>query len=181
MRQAAMFNEPGESAEWDRDSWCTQPEIMDAVHLFWPGGPDLDPCSNAWARELGFVRARRAWTKADDCTTRDDWAGYVWLQPPYSAEGAPIVMHWARLWDAGHMAETLALVKLDTSTRSYNALATRASSIVLFKNRLQHYEEGQRRSGSDFCSVMFLATREDPIVRHNALEQAIGDMGWVYR
>lgn len=180
VRQSHLFGETPH--EWDKDSWCTQPEVMDVVHRFWPDGIDLDPCSNAWAASLGFVRALVAWTKADDCMAQEVWPGRTcWLQPPYSDEGAPIVADWAKRWDAGQMHETLALIKLDTSTARYRALAERASSLVLFKKRLQHYEEGQRRPGSDFCSVMFLVTRENPIARHNALEEAVGDLGWVYR
>ncbi len=181
-----------DGAEWDKDSWCTPPEMMDAVHRFWPGGIDLDPCSNAWAVELDFVRAAFTCSKDLDCMSMSTWRVVprtkCWLQPPYSRQGAPIIMDWARRWDDGQVHEALALVRLDTSTDHWAALSERCSSIVLFKTRVDHYENGIRasskisvRGGSNICSAMLLATREDPIARHNALEQAIGDLGWVYR
>lgn len=193
MMQASLFDTPPEDAEWDKDSWCTPPEVMEAVHRFWPGGIDLDPCSNHWAKALGFVRAKVAWTKADDCMAQPTWPGATcWLQPPYSREGAPIIGcpdkskplyqgSFLRRWDAGDLREALVLIRLDTSTDNWEALANRSTSLVHFKKRLDHYEAGERKGGSNICSAMLLLTRNDPKVRHRALEAAIGDLGWVYR
>jgi hypothetical protein len=184
------------------DSWCSPREVVDIAHRFWPEGITLDCCSNRWAISLGYVRARVAWTIDDDCMKQPTWDVHkslglrrttCWFQPPYSEDGAPITGivdentgkpyagSWVRRWDAGELWETLALVKLDTSTERWRVLEARASSIVLFKSRLAHYEAGVRKGGSNFCSAMFLMTRADPTVRHRALEAAVGDLGWVYR
>ncbi len=87
-----------------------------------------------------------------------------------------------RRWDAGELWETLALVRLDTSTEHWRALDARATSLVLFRERLDHYQAGVRASGSpNFCSAMLMTTRaSDPKVRHRALEAAVGDLGHVY-
>lgn len=168
------------------DSWCTDEKTVGIAHALWPEGIGLDPCSNHHAIALGFVRAKVAWTKRDDCMAQRSWdvekpRTTCWLQPPYSREGAPIVADWARRWDAGEMHETLALVRLDTSTEWWRALESRASSLVLFRDRLAHHEAGVRKDGSNFCSAMLLITRADPTVRHRALEAAVGSLGDVYR
>lgn len=178
------------------DSWCTPHEITDIAHRLWPeDGIVLDTCSNRWAIALGFVRARVAWTKREDCTAQPTWNVHealglrrttCWLQPPYSREGAPIVADWTQRWDRGETWETLALVRLDSSTVAWSMLAERASALVHLKSRVDHYEAGVRasttvRGGSNICSAMLLMTRDDPTSRHRALEAAVGDLGWVYR
>jgi hypothetical protein len=176
-----------EAVDDPKDSWCTPPEIVDIAHRMWPEGIGLDPCSNRHALALGFVRAAVAWTKSDDCRRQPTWnvtppRTTCWLQPPYSREGSPIVDNWARRWDAGELWETIALVRVDSSTEWWKQICSRATSLVHFTDRLAHYEAGQRREGSNFCSAMFLMTRAaSPKVRHDSLVASVGDLGWVYR
>lgn len=186
MSQRALFTADFEAEAATSDSWCTAPEVMAIVHRFWPEGISLDACSNRSAIALGFVRAKTAWTIRENCLAQPTWnvakpRTTCWLQPPYGRDGAPIVLDWARRWDAGELWETLALVRLDTSTEHWRALDARATSLVLFRERLDHYQAGVRASGSNFCSAMLMATRaSDPKVRHRALEAAVGDLGHVY-
>ncbi len=179
-----VVREADDSGEDDSDSWCTDQPIVDIAHRFWPGGIALDPCSNRQAIALGYVRARTAWTIADDCLSYPSWdvehLTTGWWQPPYSRAGAPLTAGLVQRWDAGQMHEVLALVKLDTSTKAWRALDSRASSIVLFHERLAHITNGVRVDGSNFCSAMLLLTRADPKVRHRALVAAVGELGNVY-
>lgn len=180
--QISLLGETPDNPEWDRDSWCTPPEFMEAVHRFWPDGIDLDPCSNAWAQSLGFVRARTAWTKDDDCTTKRLWPGRTcWLQPPYSKDGAPIIRHACDRWDEGQMFELLALVRLDTSTEAWGLLAERAASLALPVKRVKHYEQGQRKDSTNFCSGVMLLTRLDKARRHADLQQAFDGLARCYQ
>ena len=182
--QRGLFIPDLDPDEQPKDSWCTEPAVMEAVHRFWPGGIALDPCSNGHAVGLGFARARVAWSKVDDCTKQPTWDvepfTTCWLQPPYSRQGAPIIADWARRWDAGEMHETLALVRLDTSSASWAALASRAAGLVLFNRRLSHYSAGVRVDGSNLCSAMFMMTRSDPRVRRLALQAAVSGLGRCY-
>lgn len=181
-----VVRESDDSGEDDSDSWCTDKPIVDIAHRFWPEGIALDPCSNQQALALGYVRARKAWTIVDDCLSFPSWdvepRTTCWWQPPYSRAGAPLTIDGlAQRWDAGQLFEVLALVKLDTSTKAWKALDSRASSIVHFHDRLAHVSNGVRADGSNFCSAMLLLTRaSDPKVRHRALVQAVGDLGHVY-
>jgi hypothetical protein len=196
--QRALFTADLEHEADPADSWSTSPEIMAIAHGFWPGGIDLDPCSNRSAIALGFVRARVAWTISDDCLGQPTWQvsprPTCWLQPPYSKDGGRIIGapepktdqphpgSWVRRWDAGELWETLALVRLDSSTEHWRALDVRSTSLVLFHKRLDHYHAGVRETGSNFCSAMFMMTRAgDPKVRHRALVAAVGDLGHVYQ
>lgn len=188
MSQASLFAEHVEPEAADSDSWCTPPEIMDIPHRLWPEGIALDACANQSSIALGFVRARTAWRKADDCTRQPTWNipgekfPTCWGQPPYSREGAPIIDHFINnVWLAGELWESLWLVRLDTSTEWWAQLNAFSSSIVLFNDRLDHYDNGVRKTGSSFCSAMHFFTRADAKVRHRALRAAVGDLGTVYR
>lgn len=190
MAQASLFNEHVEPDAADSDSWCTPPEVMDIAHRLWPGGIALDSCANQSSIALGFVRARTAWRKADDCTRQPTWnvpgESFLrmthWGQPPYSREGAPIVDHFIdNVWSKGELWESLWLVRLDTSTGWWAKLNAYSSSLVLFKDRLDHYDNGVRRTGSSFCSAMHFFTRSDKKVRHRALAASVRDMGDVYQ
>jgi hypothetical protein len=180
-----VVREADDSGEDDSDSWCTDEPIVKIAHGFWPEGIALDPCTNRAAIALGYVRARTAWTIVDDCLSFPSWdvepRTTCWWQPPYSRAGAPLTAGMVARWDAGQMHEVLALVKLDTSTKAWHALDSRASSLVLFHDRLAHVANGVRVDGSNFCSAMLLLTRSDPKVRHRALEAAVGELGNVYR
>lgn len=66
--------------EYDGDEWCTPADRVELARRVL-GTIDLDPTSNPDAQKT--IRAKRYWTKDDDCRTRK-WKGRVWLQPPYS-------------------------------------------------------------------------------------------------
>jgi hypothetical protein len=63
----------------NRDSWCTPLEVVEALLRLWPGGIDLDPCSNS----RSIVPARTRWDIADDGLARP-WFGHVYCNPGYS-------------------------------------------------------------------------------------------------
>ena len=167
---------------WDKDSWCTDEEILAAVHRFWPGGVALDPCANEWSKKLGFVRADVAWTIDDDALAQAAWCvpsrdTTCWYQPPYG-DPLPLTKRLAAEWDARHLDEVLALVKLDTSTEWWLLLEERAIAVVFFHHRLAHYAGDQRVKGSDFCSAMLLLTEADDIEeRIEALREAFEPLG----
>jgi len=79
----ALFDEEHIEVD-DRDSWCTPQEIVDAVLRLWPGGIDLDPCSNA----RSLVPARKRYTVAQCIEPEDqEWSGRVYCNPPFSDTG----------------------------------------------------------------------------------------------
>lgn len=166
----------------DNDSWSTPDEIMVCVHRFWPEGIGLDPCSNAIAIALGFVRARVAWTIDDDALAQPTWdvepPTTVWYQPPYSAP-RPLTERLVTEWDEGHLDEVLALVKLDTSTKWWAMLRDRAAAVVLLPDRVAHHQGPEQVKGSDFCSALLLLTRRDPWQRRQDLARAFAGVGHV--
>ena len=166
----------------DHDSWSTPDKIMACVHRFWPKGIGLDPCSNAVAMMLGFVAAVVAWTIKDDSLSKSTWRidgpPTCWFQPPYSDPG-PLTNRLVAEWDGGVFDEVLVLVKLDTSTRWWEALRGRAAAVVLLPDRVAHHQGPEQVKGSDFCSALMLLTRRDAKERRDDLATAFAGVGHV--
>jgi len=105
------------------DNWCTPKWLADAI-----GPVDLDPCSN----EHSHIQARcRVAPPADGLCV--EWFGRTFVNPPYSAPLA-----WARKAVASRGAATTAmLVKLDPTTRWWEALIDGGGQVHLFRHRLR--------------------------------------------
>jgi hypothetical protein len=72
-----------ESSVGKSDDWWTPPEIFRALKLMF----DLDPCSPGSG--LGFVPARKIYTKADD-GLRQPWRGLVFMNPPFGGRNGHV-------------------------------------------------------------------------------------------
>ena len=138
------------------DDWCTPQCVIDLVHEFWIGGPDLDPCST----EHSTVSAQWDISPPDD-GLEAVWSGLrVWLNPPYS-DPAPWV---ARA--VAHDGEVLLLLKLDPSTRWWQLLWTRDLSLCLPYKRLKFESQGEPSTTAPFPSALvYLGGRNDSFGR----------------
>jgi len=88
------------------------------------GGIDLDPASCEAAQER--VMARRYFTVADDGLTQQ-WAGRVWLNPPYSkTDGKSNQELWSTKliaeYESGNVSEAVLLVKAALGYKWFEAL-----------------------------------------------------------
>lgn len=123
------------------DEWLTPPELISALGTF-----DLDPCSPG---------ARRPWDTAarhyaiEDDGLRQEWAGRVWLNPPYA--NAAKWMH--RL--AEHGAGT-ALIFARTETRLwFDHVWPRAAGLLFLRGRIKFcYVNGKPASTAGAPSVL---------------------------
>ena len=103
--------------------WQTPPEIIEALGPF-----DFDPCP------LGAFSADGLQIPGH---------GYVWLNPPYSAE------MWPWLYKLADYGNGIALIFARTETAGFfNTVWSRASALLFLKGRLHFYKDGQRAKGN---------------------------------
>lgn len=109
------------------DEWLTPPEIVEALGPF-----DLDPCAPV---DRPWPTAERHFT-IDDDGVGQDWAGRVWLNPPY---GNLQVKRWMRRM-AWHRDGGTALVFARTETDwFFETVWTKADALLFLRKRLHFY------------------------------------------
>jgi phage N-6-adenine-methyltransferase len=112
-----------------RDSWSTPPEFLESIVRPILETIDLDAASNEAAQAV--VQATR-WFSAEDDALAQEWAGNVWLNPPYSH---PLVERFAlkaiEEVKSGRVTQLLVLVNSSTSSVWWHELA-KACTVVAF-------------------------------------------------
>jgi len=118
----------------DRPDWNTPTEILRLLHVGYPNGVDLDPCSNA----NSIVMAKRTYTEADDGLAQP-WnvptCGLVYVNPPY---GKPLPA-WAQKiqQERSHLKTIITLVPARTDTGWWRTLVEGASYVIFIAGRLR--------------------------------------------
>lgn len=135
--------------DWQRngggtDEWLTPPEVIAALGHF-----DLDPCSPG---------ARRPWDTAAthydiaDDGLRQEWAGRVWLNPPYAD-----VRPWLRKLAEHGQGTALVFARVETGVW-FDEVWPRASGILFMKGRLNfHYIDGKRAKANSGAPSALIA------------------------
>ena len=178
---------------FDKDSWCTPEWPLAVVHAVAPDGISLDPCTNAVAISLGFVRARHAWTIDDDALAQPTWEvepgrTVVWFQPPYG-DPEELTKRLCEEWDRGHFALVVALVRDDASTVWWGLLRDRGCALIIPRGRIGHIvglaEDGTPIAidESNICSAIHVLARgssAEKIALLRKLREACGDEADVY-
>lgn len=131
MKTAAMFDIAGISNE--NDEWYSPSWIFRALSIEF----DLDPCSPG--APPSTVPAKRHMTKVDNGLTAD-WAGSVWLNPPFSGKRA----WYERMVTHGH---GIALMPARTETHDLQVYMGAAQALLFLKGRI-FFERGQRAGGN---------------------------------
>lgn len=104
------------------DEWYTPKFIFDAIGLTF----DLDPCSPGDG--IGFVPARRFYTKSDDGLAQP-WKGIVFMNPPFGGRNGQVP--WLQKF-VDH-ADGIALVAARTSSGWFHQFAPQMNG-MLFPN-----------------------------------------------
>lgn len=101
----------------DTDEWYTPQAITNKVVQVL-GEIDLDPCSNSGKTIPAFIH----YTKQDDGLARD-WAGRVYMNPPYGREIADWVEKLCEEYESGRVSAAIALVPSRTDTEWFRRFA----------------------------------------------------------
>jgi hypothetical protein len=127
---------PAASFNSGNNEWYTpEPYIKAATDVM--GCIDLDPASSIVANKV--VGAKTFYSAEDDGLEKE-WAGKVWMNPPYSGEfisqfSEKITKHY----NAGEITEAIVLVNNATETTWFNTLVKVASAIVFPCSRVKFY------------------------------------------
>jgi phage N-6-adenine-methyltransferase len=120
--------------------WYTPPAILDAARSVL-GEFDLDPASSQAANET--VGAARFYAESDDGLSKE-WAGRVWLNPPY-AEGLvdAFVSKLVEAVASGAVTNAILLVNNATETGWFQKAAGAAAAICFPKGRIRFLKPGE--------------------------------------
>ena len=134
-----------QSARMKSDVWLTPPEILKALGEF-----DLDPCSPL---DRPWDTAKKHFTVDDDGLTQD-WAGRVWLNPPYGREAAKWLEKLAKHGDG------IALIFARTEIKMFfDHVWAKATGILFIEGRLHfHRPDGSRakaNAGAPSCLIAY--------------------------
>lgn len=129
LTQGATAESNGQSAKKNTDCWYTPPEIVELVRQTL-GFIDLDPCAD----NRKHVPAKVHYTEADNGLTRE-WAGKVFMNPPYSCPGKWIAKLQAE-FDSGRVTEAIALVPAATDTKWLSPLLS-TQAICFWKGTIK--------------------------------------------
>lgn len=120
-----------QSAAAIKDEWLTPPEILKAFGPF-----DLDPCApitRPWSM------AARHYDINDD-GLQQEWAGFVWLNPPYGSNTGKWL---ARMAEHGN---GIALIFARTETDMFfRYVWEKADALLFLRGRLTFHHDGWRR------------------------------------
>lgn len=141
----------------DSYEWYTPAEYIEAARVVM-GGIDLDPASCPEAQKT--VKAKRYYSKSDDGLAQE-WAGRVWLNPPYNM---PLIEQFtARAIDdyaAGRVESAIIITNNSTDTAWFHKLLTASSAVCLTKGRVKFYgPDGEGTGARQGQAVFYLGDR----------------------
>lgn len=152
------------------NEWYTPPEFVDMARRVM-GAIDLDPASSKEANET--VGAARFFTQEDDGLAQE-WAGRVWLNPPYSRDLMPsFVDKLKQSYIRGDISEAILVSHNSTDTNWFHSLSETLAAICFPARRIKFYR-GDHVAGPT-NGQMFIYLGDDVA----AFKREFGDIGFV--
>ncbi len=152
-----------EKGDKTSDRWGTPPHILDAARAVL-GAFDLDPATEERANEN--VQAERIYTEADN-GLEQEWAGKVWLNPPYSDPGP-----WMRKAQAEHAAkrvsDVIGIVPASTDVGWFGDVMWE-SSLCFLTGRPAFFDliaNEYRGAGRGAVVVFYIGERRETFAKH---------------
>jgi ParB family chromosome partitioning protein len=139
------------------NEWYTPEQYVEAAREVM-GEIDLDPASSAQANTI--VQAQEIYT-ADDNGLDQDWAGRIWMNPPYASELiGPFAEKMAASFEAGDVTEAIVLVNNATETQWFQRLA-RSAKAICFPERRIRFWNAEAEVGAPLQGQAFLYLGEN--------------------
>lgn len=141
------------------NEWYTPTEYIEAARRVM-GKIDLDPASSDIANKT--VKASTYFTAKDNGLERQ-WAGCVWMNPPYAAEligkfTEKLVEHFID----GDVAEAIVLVNNATETNWFQGLLAHASTVCFVKQRVRFIDMAGNPTGAPLQGQAVLYLGDNP-------------------
>lgn len=154
------------------NEWYTPAEYVEMARKVM-GGIDLDPASCAQANEV--VAAATFYTKEDDGLSKD-WAGRLWLNPPYSRDLMPAFVEKLRTsYLEGEVDQAVLVSHNNTDTAWFHNLASVASAICFPKKRIRFYRDEEIAAPTNGQAFFYLGEAPEQFI------EAFSDVGFVVR
>lgn len=157
------------------NEWYTPAEYIEAARTVL-GDIDLDPASSEQAN--GVVGASAYFTKDDD-GLQQDWAGRVWMNPPYAQ---PLIQQFAdKLADAvaaGTVTDAIVLVNNATETQWFQRLCEHTKAVAFPRGRVRFLDPAGR-PGAPLQGQAVLYLSADPNGRDEMFRQVFARFGVV--
>ena len=141
------------------NEWYTPEQHITAVREFF-GEIDLDPASSDIAQQT--VKAKQYFTIDDDGLSRD-WAGRVWLNPPYSQPAIQqFIEKTIQECDNGHVEELILLTHNYTDTAWFHRAAGNSDAICFTRGRIGFLSpEGKKAAPTQGQAFFYFGQRRD--------------------
>ena len=155
-RQAAEL--PHVAHNSGENEWYTPSDIVEDARTCM-GGIDLDPASCAEANKV--VKAKAFFSKADDGLAKD-WAGMVWLNPPY--EGSLIGKFMDKLAssvNSGEVTQAVVLINNGTETRWFATLAGVSSMLCFPTGRIKFWHPDRESFPLQGQCIAYIGDRKE--------------------
>ncbi len=163
----AVKVEAGKSDRWktlhssDYMCWETPPAIwMGVLERLGLERFDLDPCS---PRVDGPVAALRHFTEEEDGLARD-WAGHVWVNPPYGRALGIWIDKMIAEAARGEVKTIVALVPARTGTAWWHRAVASGVRVEFLRGRVRFWKDGREGEAAPFDSAVLFWGQYDSVI-----------------
>lgn len=156
------------------NEWYTPPKYIVAARRVM-GGIDLDPASSAAANAV--IEASTFYDMAMNGLDQD-WAGRVWMNPPYSSDLiGPFMRKLRDEYEAGNVTQAITLTNNATETSWFQNVARLGVAVCFVKGRVPFWQPG----GEDGAplqgqALMYLGPNTDAFLREFASFGLVGEL-----